>query len=266
MQHAPSGRVLIVRSSITPDHDAHALRANGFHVTTDPYLDIATCEDADAPDRAHATLDALLLPATWLICASAMALRALDHLLGATAVSRDLSRAEAQGARFAAVGPTSRAALHERGVQEVLMPTRGHTASALLEALNPILPGTAVLPRSDIADGVIPATLEARGWSLVQQVLYCTRPVEEPPASVTALSSGEFDAIVLRSPSAARAVMSFTSTLPNRTRVVCGGPTTALAAKRLGFEVDAVAADSSPASIARAVLRAVDVMPAPRLG
>lgn len=265
-RHGATARVLMVRSSNTPDHDANAMRANGFHVTLDPYLDIATCDDAGAPARAHATLDALHLPGAWLICASAMAIRALDHLVGATEVARGLSDAEVHGARFAAVGPTSRAALHVRGVRAVLMPTRGHTASALLEALNAIPPGTAVLPRSDIADGVIPATLEARGWSLVEQVLYRTRPVKDPPRSIAALASGEFDAIVLRSPSAARAVKSFTTTLPNRTRVVCGGPTTALAAKRLGFEVDAVASDSSPASIAQAVLRAFDATPAPRLG
>jgi uroporphyrinogen-III synthase len=105
---------------------------------------------------------------------------------------------------------------------------------------------------------VIPATLEARGWSLVPQVLYRTRPVEQPPASLAELRSGGFDAIVLRSPSAARAVRHFAGNLPGRTRIVCGGPTTAMAARRLGLTVTTTAIDSSAESILEAVIRAVD--------
>jgi uroporphyrinogen-III synthase len=143
-------------------------------------------------------------------------------------------------------------------VSEVITALRGHTASALLDTLSVVPAGTAVLPRSDIADAVIPATLEARGWSLVPQVLYRTRPVEQPPASLAALKSGGFDAIVLRSPSAARAVRHFTDALPERTRIVCGGPTTAMAARRLGLTVTTTAIDSSSAGIVGAVIRAVD--------
>jgi uroporphyrinogen-III synthase len=265
-RHATPARVLVVRSASTPDKDADALRAKGFDVTLDPYLTIAPCDDAGAPARARAVLDALMLPRAWLICASAMAIRALDELAGPVTVSRSLIEAEEHGARFAAVGPTSTAALRERGVNEVLTPVRRHTASALLDALQAIPPGIAVLPRSDIADGVIPATLQARGWSLMPQVLYRTMPVDHPPASLAALSSGDFDVIVLRSPSAARAVRSFASALPERTRVVCGGPTTALAARRLGFDVHATASLAGPADIAEAVLVTLGASDLPTLG
>jgi uroporphyrinogen-III synthase len=266
IRDATTARVLLVRSASTPDQDADALRANGFDVTPDPYLTIATCDDAGAPARAQAVLDALLLSGAWLICASAMAIRALDDLVGPATVSRCLVEAEVQGARFAAVGPTSGTALRERGVSNVLAPVRRHTASALLDALKHLPPGIAVLPRSDIADGVIPATLQARGWSLMPQVLYRTMPVDDPPASLAALSSGHFDAIVLRSPSAARAVRSFAPALPERTRVVCGGPTTALAARRLGFEVHATATLSGPADIAEALLVTLEARHLPTPG
>jgi len=251
-------RILVVRSATTPDSDSDALRANGFDVTHDPYLAISVCDDDDAPTRAHAILESLLIPGAWLICASTMAARALTELAGSEAVLRSLARAELMGARFAAVGPASEAAIRELGVGNVVTPLRGHTASALLDALRGVQAGTAVLPRSDIADAVIPATLEARGWSLVPQVLYRTRPVDQPPATLGELRSGGFDAIVLRSPSAARAVRHFTGNLPGRTRIVCGGPTTAIAARRLGLTVTTTAIDSSAESILEAVIRAVD--------
>jgi uroporphyrinogen-III synthase len=257
-QSIRGARILVVRSATTPDGDSDALCANGFDVTHDPYLAISVCDDDDAPARAHAILESLRIPGSWLICASAMAVRALTELAGSEAVSRGLTGAESMGARFAAVGPASEAAIRELGVGNVITPLRGHTASALLDALSCVPAGTAVLPRSDIADAVIPATLEARGWSLVPQVLYRTRPVEQPPASLAELRSGGFDAIVLRSPSAARAVRHFTGSLPKRTRIVCGGPTTAMAARRLGLTVTTTAIDSSSAGIVGAVIRAVD--------
>lgn len=257
-QSIRGARILVVRSATTPDGDSDALCANGFDVTHDPYLAISVCDDDDAPARAHAILESLRIPGAWLICASAMAVRALTELAGSEAVSRGLARAELMGARFAAVGPASEAAIRELGVGNVISPLRGHTASALLDALSGVPAGTAVLPRSDIADAVIPATLKARGWSLVPQVLYRTRPVEQPPASLAALKSGGFDAIVLRSPSAAGAVRHFAGSLPKLTRIVCGGPTTAMAARRLGLTVTTTAIDSSAESILEAVIRAVD--------
>lgn len=257
-QSIRGARILVIRSATTPDSDSDALCANGFDVTHDPYLAISVCDDDDALTRAHAILDYLLIPGAWLICASAMAVRALTELAGSAAVSSGLARAESIGARFAAVGPASAAALRELGVNEVITPLRGHTASALLDTLSVVPAGTAVLPRSDIADAVIPATLEARGWSLVPQVLYRTRPVETAPESIEALKAGAFDAIVLRSPSAARAVQHFAGSLPERTSIICGGPTTAMAARRLGFTVTTIATDSSAEGIVEAVIRDVD--------
>ena len=251
-------RILVVRSATTPDSDSDALRANGFDVTHDPYIAISVCDDEGAAARAHAILESLLTPGAWLICASAMAVRAVTDLAGSEAVSHGLTRAESMGARFATVGPASEAAIRELGVGNIVTPLRGHTASALLDTLSRVPAGTAVLPRSDIADAVIPATLEARGWSLVPQVLYRTRPVEQPPASLAALTSGGFDVIVLRSPSAARAVRHFAGSLPERTRIVCGGATTAMAARRLGLTVTTTAIDSSSEGIAAAVIRAID--------
>jgi uroporphyrinogen-III synthase len=75
--------------------------------------------------------------------------------------------------------------------------------------------------------------------------------VGEPPASTRLVQAGAVAAVVLRSPSAARAFASFApgAVVP----VVCAGPTTARAAAALGLDVAAVAADPTPAAVATAV-------------
>lgn len=248
-----TGTVLLVRSEATPDRDGQALAALGFAVVSDPYLRVQTCVDTDAHARAHSLLDALQGAPAWLILASAAGLRALRDLVGDRDVARRLT--SVPNLRFAAVGPTSAAALAELGATGVVTP-RAHTASSLLDRLAAEAPARAVLPRSSIADAVIPQTLHARGWEVVAQTLYETSPVAVAPRTVEALRSGEFSAIVLRSPSAARAVARFAGSLPTSTRVVAGGPTTALAASRLGMRVCAVADDATAEGIARAVVRA----------
>ncbi|MDP1877224.1 MAG: uroporphyrinogen-III synthase, partial [Actinomycetota bacterium] len=158
----------------------------------------------------------------------------------------------------AAVGPASARALREAGAPEVVLPQAGHTASALLAALRPFGPATAVLPRSSVGDELLPRTLEARGWSVLAEVVYDTTPVDVRPEAAGRLARGVFDALVLRSPSAARAVARHAGPIPASTKVIAGGPTTALAARRLGIAVAAMAPDSRAASIAASVIEALD--------
>ena len=250
------GHVLLVRAESTPDSDHAELVSRGFAVTRDPYLQINTSADPAAGQRARTLVDALG-PSSWLILASAAGIRALTDLVGETALRDQLREAETAGARFAAVGPTSRDALLTAGAQSVAMPTTGHTASALLSLLAAERPATAILPRSSIADAIIPKTLAVRGWTVMAETVYDTDPVTDRPSTADALAAGSFDVVVVRSPSAARAVVRFTGGLPATTAVVAGGPTTALAAARLGLTVRAVARESTPAGIAIAVATAV---------
>ena len=248
-----------MRADGTPDADGRELVARGLDVTAEPFITVAACDDDEAPVRARELLAAATTSGAWLILTSAAGARALVSLLGADDVGRGLARAEDAGVRFAAVGPTSAGALVELGVRDVLVPERAHTASALLDLLQPHGPARAVLPRSSIGDSLLPLTLEARGWDVVGRVVYTTTPVAEPPQAAAGLRAGAFDAVVLRSPSAARAVARLAGSVATRTRVIAGGPTTALAAQRLGIDVAAVARDSRPESIADAVCDALAI-------
>lgn len=253
-------RVLLVRAESTPDDDGRLLRARGFDVTAEPFIEVTASTDPGASVRARELLSAAVAPHAWLVLTSAAGLRALVALTNATEVRAGLVRAQGAGARFASVGPTSARALVDLGVRDVLVPERAHTASALLDALRSMGPATAVLPRSSIGDSLLPQTLESRGWDVVSRVVYETTTVSTPPQTAPQLRAGAFDALVLRSPSAVRAVARLAGTVPSVTRVVAGGPTTALTAQRLGITVAAVARDSRPESIADAVRDALPVV------
>jgi uroporphyrinogen-III synthase len=252
-------RVLLVRADSTPDDDGRILRERGFDVTAQPFIEVAACADPDARSRARALLEAAATPEAWLIVTSAAGVRALVSLLGPDEARRGIVQARDLGARFAAVGPTSSRALVDVGAAEVLVPERAHTASALLDALRGVAPATAVLPRSSVGDTLLPSTLDARGWAVTSQVVYESTTVATPPVAAQGLRDGEFDALVLRSPSAARAVARLAGPLPIGTKVIAGGPTTALTAQRLGIAVAAVARDSRPESIADSVQDALAV-------
>lgn len=240
--------VLVIRAQGTPDTDVAALRARGLRVEADPYLTVAPCDDDAARERAADVLEACGRPGGWLIVTSAAGVRALVTLCGAAAV-----HAAVTTARVAAVGPTSAAALAAVGAHDVVAPP-SPTASGLLGLLRSVPASAAALPRSTIADPLLPDTLRARGWTLVERVVYRTEPVVRPPRTVPRVQAGDFAAIVLRSPSAARALVQH-ARVPAGTAIVAGGPTTALAARRLGLRVDAVSAQATADGVAHAVAR-----------
>lgn len=242
--------VLVIRAQGTPDADVVALRARGLRVESDPYLTVAPCDDDTARERAADVLAACAGPRSWLVVTSAAGVRALTALAGTDAV-----RAAVSTARVAAVGPTSEAAVTDLGAGAVLVPS-SPTAAGLLDLLRNVPASTAALPRSSIADPLLPDTLRARGWTVVERVVYRTEAVERPPRTVERVQAGAFSAIVLRSPSAARALVQH-ARVPVGTAIVAGGPTTALAARRLGLPVDAVSTRATADGIADAVQRVV---------
>ena len=100
----------------------------------------------------------------------------------------------------------------------------------------PSAPATAVLPRSSIGDALLPSTLEARGWTVTSRVIYETTAVSTPPAAAQRPAGRG-----VRRPRAPLTVgrtsggSRLAGPLPERTRVIAGGPTTALTARRLGI-------------------------------
>jgi uroporphyrinogen-III synthase len=128
------------------------------------------------------------------------------------------------------------------------------SAKALVEELADLPPARAMFPCGNLALDTLPDGLRQLGWHLAQVVVYETSTVAEEPMSVELIRRGELSAIVLRSPSAARALIHFVA-VPADIPVICAGSTTADAARELGIEVAAVAASPGAPDVAEAVAK-----------
>lgn len=228
------GPVLLVRAVGGEDRDAEALRTLGLDVVEDPYLVVTPCADPTASARATRVLDALRHEADLLLLTSRSAIRALDELVGRDALLAAVEDGRSRGLRGAAVGPSTAATLRELGLDDVLEPEVA-TSRGLLAALrertvaDPAGVGRAVLPCGAQAMKGLGAGLVADGWQVEEVVVYVTEEVPGVPPSVADLAAGRIPALVLRSPTAVRAVARHVPMLPEGTVPVCGGPTTSAA-------------------------------------
>jgi uroporphyrinogen-III synthase len=195
-------------------------------------------------------------------------------------LSMALQAAKARGVRFAAIGEATAKKYSEMGIHQVLTPAVS-TAAGLAEMLLALAPvraagktPTALIPLGNLAMPTLTTALDAAGWQRITEVVYDTQTVANRPASASGLRSGDFAAVLLRSPSAARAVAHHTGMDQRQTGmdqgnpataataiaataiavpVICGGETTAATARALGFNVQAIA----PATTADATAQAI---------
>ncbi len=228
------------------------LQATGIDVVADDYLVVEPCADSGARARVGHCLDAIATSTDWLLVTSKAATGALTGLAGEPAVRKALATGRDRGVRVAAVGSATAEGLARLGAFDVVVP-RTQTADGLLDELRGCHAGTAVLPRGDQALTTLADGLRSAGWTVDEQVVYETRQVLVRPASADRAAAGDFAVVVIRSPSAARALVGFAGRIPAATTVVCGGPTTAAEAHRLGMGRIVV----SPAPTAQALARTV---------
>lgn len=250
--------VLLVRALGGDDRDADALRALGLAVVEDPWLVVAASTDDGAVARAEQVLEEVAQRADLLLVTSRAALRALTELVGEERVRAALAAGVLRGLEAAAVGPVSAALVRDLGMPEVIVPdeptARGLTATLRARGGAPL---RAVLPCGAKAMRGLAEGLCEDGWHVEQVVLYDTVRVAVVPPSAERLAAGAFSAIVLRSPTAVRAVAERVPVVPAGTAIVCGGPTTAAEAR--GRWTDGVVVSDAPTAeaVARAVRAAI---------
>jgi len=287
---SPQGPVLLVRAAGGEDGDAEALRERGIEVLEDPYLVVRTCVDTGARARADAVVAALRDEVGLFLLTSRAAVRALQDLVGSQGLRDAVAVGVARGLRGAAVGPRTAAALRELGLTDVLEPevptSRGLLAALRARAEAETEGGTevatgggagsgaeagsppsrsgphghstgavrrAVLPCGAQAMKGLGEGLVADGWHIDEIVVYTTDEIEPAPSSVSEVAAGRIPVIVLRSPTAVRAVARHVPRLPADTVLVCGGPTTAAAVRAVWGSEPVV----SPGPTADAVAAAV---------
>jgi len=254
-----SGPVLLVRAVGGDDRDAEALRALGVDVIEDPYLVVAPSSDEAVTGRAARVLEALRDDVDLLLLTSRATVRALDALVGREALTAAVAAGVARGMRGAAVGPSTAAALREIGVVDVLEPevatSRGLLRELRERAAREGTAGHALLPCGAQAMKGLGEGLVEDGWRVEQIVVYVTDEVEGVPPSVADLAAGRIAALVLRSPTAVRAVARHVPVLPAGTVPVCGGVTTAGVVSATWDVAHVISEGPTAEEVARTVVR-----------
>lgn len=241
--------VLVARAPERAAGLVERLRGAGAAVVAAPVIDRAPADDVAALDAAALAIAEGRY--AWVVVTS---VNAVDAIVGAAA--RTDSRI-AGGARWAAVGQTTRRALEAVGIAVDLVPDGEASAAGLVAAFpSPPAPETAsaparvLLPLGDLAASTLLDGLTALGWA--PDVVTAYRTVSRDlPDDVAARA---LDAVVVTSGSVARQVAR---QLGTRTPVVAIGRPSADAAREVGLRVAAVADHPTDEALAAAVVRAL---------
>ncbi|MBU4213695.1 MAG: uroporphyrinogen-III synthase [Actinobacteria bacterium] len=256
-------RVLVPGTAGSSVHAVDALVAAGAVPLVVPFVSVVPPEQLGPLDAALAALEAGRFG--WLAVTSAAGVRALDER--ARALGRTGLAAVLGGSRVAAVGSATAAALEALGVPALVpdsvpalvpgpAPSPGSGAAGLVGPLARAARGSRVLfARGDLAAPVLTDGLHAAGVEVEDVIVYRTVPAAPPPADlVRDWSAGRIDAVLLTSPSTARAVLDALGPPPAATLVACLGPTTAAAVRALGLRVDVLSPTPTLPALVRALV------------
>lgn len=236
--------VLLIRANRN-GVDRDALSDRGIDSLTDPYVAITAVPN---PRGAQRLLDVLEREnPVWLVITSHNALAYWHQQCPPGVLEALLARKP--GIMCGAIGQQTASALTQFGVRDVVVPTLNDSRS-LAEIIATHPPSVVVVPSGTLAMTSLGEGLVPRGFQMVDEVFYATTPVTETPPSVALIAAGALDAVVVRSPSAARSFCAFNPTLPPGFAVVCTGETTAAEARRLGVVGAIVTPNPTPEALA----------------
>jgi uroporphyrinogen III methyltransferase / synthase len=245
------GRTVIVTRSGPRAHGlVDALQRAGAETIEVPLTEQVEAADGGAALRAAA---AEVAQYGWVVLTS---VNAVTRFMGSLRDARALG-----GAKVAAVGPATAAALRQAGVEPDLVPAE-HWAPGLIEVF-PVADPTSgavrvLFPCADQAPATIPEGLAQKGWDVRRVEAYRTVAVAAPePGLLSRMAAA--DAITFTATSAAKAFVALRGAdgrpLPAPPLVVCIGPTTAASAEALGLTGVQMAHEASTEGIVDALIR-----------
>ena len=247
-----TGRVvLITRAREQAGAFAELLEAAGARVLLVPTIAIEPPESWDPLDAA---LDGAF---AWVVFTSVNGVAMVRRRVDATG----RGRAMLEGARIAAIGPATAAALTAWGLAPEVVPGE-YVAEALVERLRPLIrPGERVLlPRAAETRDLLVRELAALGAAVTEVPAYRTRAAtEQAPGLREALSEGRVDVVTFTSSSTVRSFCALfgAAELPRLmagVTVACIGPITRATAQGRGLAPRIVPTDYTIPGLARAIV------------
>jgi uroporphyrinogen III methyltransferase / synthase len=220
-------RIIVTRSRAQASEMAEQLARLGAEVIEFPTIRLEPLPQTD--------LSALKPAPEWIVFPSPAAVEAL--LTALLAHGQD-ARAFA-GSRIAAVGAATVEVLRKVGIRADFSPSPFTGAELARSLPEPVAGARVVLARGEDAPEEWPAILRERGAYVDTIALYRNVPdIGDVPALLGELEAGVVDMLTFASSSSAR---NFAGVVPSEAchgvPVACIGPSTALAARELGFEV-----------------------------
>jgi uroporphyrinogen-III synthase len=238
-------RIVVTRPREHAEALAGELEQLGADALVMPLLQIEPMQDVDA----H-VLDAVLTDVAvydWIVFTSANGVAAVqEHLSGRLA-----------GAKIAAVGPATAAAVRAVGVEPVFVPSN-YAAAEIVEGMGELEGRRVLLPQADIADPWLANQIRAAGAAVDAVVAYRTVALDPSAIEAAELEQG-VDAVVLASGSAARSLAALAAKFPGVAKelqtalLVAIGPKTADAAREVALPVGLVADEATAEGIIHAL-------------
>jgi uroporphyrinogen III methyltransferase/synthase len=231
-------RVVVTRPRAQASEFMGWLEAQGAEAVAFPAIRVVDPPDTAPLARAAAEVRSF----DWLVFTSVNGVKRFWEALAAA----QLDAGALAGARVAAIGPATAAALQERGVKADVVPER-YVAEGVVDALGAAedMRGRRVLlPRAAGAREVLPERLRQMGAVVTEVEAY--RAVADATEATDLrwrLASGDIDAVTFTSSSTVRNFVAAVGTEIGGAAVACIGPVTAETARELGLPVTVVAAE-----------------------
>jgi len=246
-------RVVITRAAAQASAFARLLSAAGADVLEAPTIAIGPPDSWGPLDAALERLSTF----QWVVFTSVNGVA----MVGTRLADRGLGWTALAGARAAAIGPATAAALEACGVRADVVPEE-YRAEGLVERLRELVrPGDAVLlPRAAQTRDVLVTELARLGARVSEVPVYRTRPVAEAAARLrAALERGEVDVVTFTSSSTAQSFAALFSD-EERARLLAGvtiasiGPITAATAASFGLTTRVMPDEYTIPALARAIV------------
>ncbi len=235
--------VLLIRGGSEP-RDEIAFEQLGIAYVSEPFTRISP----GSLNEAKRLIESLEIPDSWLIATSRNAMEFWNLLLRPNTLREAISANPTL--TFAAIGEGSSASLRALGAEYVHVGIEADS-QGLLSLLSVEKPATAIIPGGNLAHTALPEGLKKLGWDVVTGIVYLNEPVSKTPKVVADIPAGKFSFIVVRSPSAVRALNQF---FPHcDVPLICGGRLTRSQAEELKMPIATYCEDPSPEGIAALV-------------